>query len=75
MTLMNLWKQSNEKPGLKVRYIDWDFKLNYFEIQSYNQTTETFEGFLCNGEKVSYKANSMFWTLFESEDQTSILVA
>jgi hypothetical protein len=75
MTLINIWEQSEKKPGLKVRYIDWDYRVKFFEIQSFDKAKLLFEGILCTGEKVTYEANSKFWALFESDEQSSVLVA
>lgn len=69
MTIADLWKESEEKKGLKVRYIDWHHGHRFFTIEQYDAKNSSFVGRLDCGEKITYPSNSLHWKLYEEGDE------
>ncbi len=64
MKLEALWKKEGSTKNLRVRYKDWSYKLKFFQIQSFDEKTQTFTGINEHGEVVSYPITSDHWELY-----------
>ena len=71
MKLVNIWNQINKKKGSKVRYRDWNHKIKYFVIESYDEKNNKFHGTLDNGEKIEFSGDTEPWKIYEDEDESS----
>ena len=68
-TIGELWEESNQEKGLKVRWMDWGHHYRFFEILSHNPKKNELTGILDNGQKISYPYDSLHWKLYESDDE------
>lgn len=63
--LSDLLASFNDQENIKVRYIDWDHRIKYFEIYSFSQSDEYIRGELDSGEEALYPADSLHWILYQ----------
>ncbi len=64
-TLMNLFMDIDKCKGVKVRCVDWDFRIRYFLVLKFHNDTKKFYGVLNNGEEYSVHMDTGFWQFYE----------
>ena len=69
MKLKELWLSQNETKGIKVRYLDWNYKIRFFTIKSYDEKRNMFSGSLDTSEDIYISGNTGPWKLYEDEDE------
>ena len=66
-SLKEIWSHSQQKKGIKVRYLDWDHHTKYFEIEGPSKDQKSLVGKLDNGEDFTFPMISQFWVIYEDE--------
>ncbi len=66
-TIEQLWRRSNEKKGLKVRFNDWNYTIKYFTITGESSDAKRLVGKLDNGEAISFSKKSRGWSYYTAE--------
>jgi hypothetical protein len=69
MKLMELWMKSGQKKGLKVRWLDWNYRHRFFEIKNLDSKEQCFHGTLDCGESMTYSSESPHWCLYLEGDE------
>lgn len=64
MTLEQIWKSSNGKSNLKVRYQGWDHSIKYFSIFGVSVDKTQIFGEYDNGDHASFPAVSDHWCIY-----------
>lgn len=70
-TIEQLWRRSNEKKGLKVRFNDWNYNIKYFTIAGESSDAKRFVGKLDNGEAISFSKKSRGWSFYSTEAENN----
>jgi hypothetical protein len=66
LTLKQWWHQKEEANSeMKLRYLGWDHKTRFFKLLKFDDKTNSIEGELDCGKKVSFAANSEFWVAYD----------
>lgn len=66
-TIGDLWRRSNQKQGLKVRFNDWNYSIKYFTITGESSDAKRLVGKLDNGEAISFNKKSRGWSFYFAE--------
>lgn len=70
-TIEQLWRRSNEKKGLKVRFNDWNYSIKYFTIVGESSDAKRLVGKLDNGEAISFSKKSRGWSFYSTEAENN----
>ena len=68
-TLENLWINRGKSPEAKFRYVDWNFRTKYFQIEGITKDGKYFRGKLDCGTEAIFPRNSDFWSDYLTGDE------